>query len=319
MEHTNQQPTGPSSLRTDGESAPSDTSNCTKSNGTQRAATQESSSPTLLSQFSFFNVQGIAPQTQLSKVDFIKDHLEEGKKLFIGLSETWIYNHLDAELNIEGYTLYRADSKREKRKHGRFGGGTAMYIRDDIAASSQQILNFSNKVVEVVCTYSEKENLLLATLYRQPDDSSHGRASKNKEFEAALNSLSKAISTVDGTPDIIIGGDFNCPHMNWKSWTPNQGCPKDEKEMLQTLIDFNSQLLLTQIIMEPTHYQGNLLDIVLTNNTSLIHSHTVLPVPGSLSHHSMITLQTERVQSSEQTANRRFSSAISAGQLQFSQ
>ena len=52
-----------------------------------------------------------------------------------------------------------------------------------------QVLEFSNSVVEVVATYSEKENLLLATIYRQPDDSTHDRTSKNGELKEAITAL----------------------------------------------------------------------------------------------------------------------------------
>jgi hypothetical protein len=63
---------------------------------------------------------------------------------------------LEAELNIANYETYRADSKRKKNRCGRFGGGVALYLRNDIAATAKQILDYSNGVVEILCVYSQK-------------------------------------------------------------------------------------------------------------------------------------------------------------------
>ena len=189
--------------------------------------------------------------------------------------------------------MYRADSKRTKHKRGRFGGGVALYLREDIAATSKQILDFSNNVVEILCVYSAKENICIATVYRQPDDSTHGRASTNNEFKEAITELIEAIKRIDATPDLIIGGDFNLPHINWNHNAPNRQCPNQEKDMLITINNLCSELHLTQVINEPTHYQGNILDLAFTNNTQLVHNIMVTPSARSISHHSMVKIQTQ--------------------------
>ena len=256
-------------------------------------ATTNNSPKQLLSSFSFFNVQGYIPQTKQSKVNYIHDHLLDGNKLFIGLSETWLNEHLDAELDIAGYTVFRSDSTRPKNKRGRFGGGVAMYIRDDIASTSKTILKYSNKVVEVIATYSRKENLLLATVYRQPDDLLHGRPSTSFHFNKAMTQLSNTITSLDSTPDIIIGGDFNLPHASWPDCMPANQCPSDEREMIAQLNSLCTEHLLSQIVQLPTHFQGNTLDLIITNNTNLIHNYYCTPVPRSISHHAMINVQTQ--------------------------
>ncbi len=155
------------------------------------------------------------------------------------------------------------------------------------------ILSYSNNVIEIVATYSRKENLLLATLYRQPDDLLHGRPSTNAHFKKAMAQLSAAISDLETTPDIIIGGDFNLPHTSWPECSPGMHCPAYEKEMIQCLDSFCTEHLLSQMINLPTHYQGNILDLVLTNNTSLIHDYNCTPTLMSISHHAMINIQTQ--------------------------
>ena len=93
------------------------------------------------------NVQGLAPQTVQSKVPFISDSITH---LFIGLSETWLKNHKDAELDIEGYTLFRCDSSRKKSRRGRETGGTAFYVRDDIAVSFEPIVKYASEAVQLM-------------------------------------------------------------------------------------------------------------------------------------------------------------------------
>ena len=51
-----------------------------------------------------------------SKVPFIQDLLREENQLFIALTETWLNEHKNAELLINGYTLFCQDRKREMPK-----------------------------------------------------------------------------------------------------------------------------------------------------------------------------------------------------------
>jgi hypothetical protein len=45
--------------------------------------------------------------------------------------------------------------------------------------------------------------------------------------------------------------------------------------------------MLTQIITDPSHYQGNTLDLIFTNNDILIHSSVITPTLRSISHHHL--------------------------------
>ena len=211
------------------------------------------------------NIQGLAPQTVQSKVPFITDIIQ--KQLFFGLSETWLKDHKDAELDIDGYTLYRSDSSRKKKSRGRYSGGVAFYVRDDIAISSEPILIYSTSSVQLLCLYSKVENLVLACLYRQPDDSVHGNPSTPADLQSALNRFMTAIDGLQPAPDIILGGDFNLPGINWRDCTPAAGATKDEKSMLNLMNEMCNELLLTQIVNSPTHKDGNTLDLVFVKNT----------------------------------------------------
>ena len=68
----------------------------------------------------------------------------------MALTETWLAGHTDAELYIDGYTLFRQDRKRFGNRKGRNSGGVAVYMRKDIAADMETILGYSNGVIEII-------------------------------------------------------------------------------------------------------------------------------------------------------------------------
>ena len=132
----------------------------------------------LLNTFSSFNVQGLKPQTTLSSIPIIKEKLIENDQLFITLTVTWLNkHHLDAELNIDNYKLFRCDRNGPIPKHGRCSGGVAIYLKKELAVHFQTILEFSNGVNKVLAIYSKEYNMLICVLYRQPDDKHNGNPS----------------------------------------------------------------------------------------------------------------------------------------------
>ena len=116
----------------------------------------------------------------------------------MALTETWLKSHKDAEVGVDGFKLFRADRKRRKKGLSRLvvvlSGGVAAYVNNDIASHMEQLLDYSNGVVEVLGLYSRHDNLFIAVVYRQPDDVVGGNRSTSSEFKAALDQLSKVLS-----------------------------------------------------------------------------------------------------------------------------
>ena len=63
--------------------------------------------------------------------------------------------------------------------------------------------------------------------------------------------------------------------------------------MVEILHNFSNEILLSQIITKPTHYQGNTLDLVLTNCKDIINDYDIQPTTLSISHHYIINLFTQ--------------------------
>ena len=56
----------------------------------------------------------------------------------MAITESWLQSHKDAEIQIDGYQLFRCDRNiRKKRKRGRLSGGVAAYMHDSLADSTE--------------------------------------------------------------------------------------------------------------------------------------------------------------------------------------
>ena len=75
------------------------------------------------------------------------------------MTETWLRDHKNAELKVEGYQIFRSDRKRRKSKFGRCSGGVAIYMKEDIAVHFKPTVIHSNGVVEILCLYSTTLNM----------------------------------------------------------------------------------------------------------------------------------------------------------------
>ena len=81
---------------------------------------------------------------------------------------------------------------------------------------------------------------------------------------------------------IILAGDMNCPTIDWDTLTVHKGAA--DRDIQQALLDLSIEHNLTQVHSQPTR-DNNLLDLVLTNNPSIVK--TSSSVPG-ISDHAMV-------------------------------
>lgn len=219
------------------------------------------------------NIQGLKPRTVPSKIPFIREILYDKDQVLFALTETWLYDHLPGELQISGYTLFRQDRCRTK-KRGRSSGGTAIYMKDNIAVGAKTILEYSSGVIEILGVEIKSLELVLFVAYRQPDDPKGGYRSNSAEFKIAMRQITELLSSYPSpSPKIIICGDFNLPHAMWPSSQWKAGCGTEEQRMIKELSEICNEYFLKQCIEEATHKGGNTLDLLLTNDADLLHSY----------------------------------------------
>ena len=141
--------------------------------------------------------------------------------------------------------------------------------------------------MEVLGIHIKPVNLLLIVVYRHPDDPEGGNRSTHAEFQQALLEIKELLdSRQEPFPEVLLFGDFNLPHLNWITQTLKPGASKDEQKMIELLQELASEYFLFQQITEPTHKQGNTLDLMFSNNPAFLHHYTASPT--ILSDHYLI-------------------------------
>ena len=125
-------------------------------------------------------------------------------------------------------------------------------------------------------TLSCSKPLYLASLYEPPNTTSQPR-------EALESSYNKLITLHRrSSPNIIIGGDFNLPGIDWETW--QTGCTnKSQHEVLLYFLLRNSHSQLISQATRPT--SNNILDLLMTSSPNLIENKQAIP---SISDHLAI-------------------------------
>ena len=153
---------------------------------------------------------------------------------------------------------------------GTLGGGVFFLVHNDIIAVENPELAANCELEWVKIQLKDRKELLIGS-FCMP----HRNMEDVKELEKSLN-------LVSNKNNIILTGDFNCPDINWDTMTVNQDA--QDKEIQRAVMEVVTANSMVQIHEQPTR-GNNLLDIVLTTNSSLIKSSNNAP---GISDHDMI-------------------------------
>ena len=140
------------------------------------------------------------------KLSLLGAYLSTHRFDVICLSETYLdsdTSHEDANLEIVGYTLIRADHPSNTKR-----GGACLYYRNSLAfrllniQCLEECINFEISFAGKVCNF--------ISLYRSPYQS-------HNTFETFVDNLELNLDTIaDKNPClIVILGDFNAKPSNW--------------------------------------------------------------------------------------------------------
>ena len=200
------------------------------------------------------------PINQFSKPCLLIKHFQHFHTLNIfihsyinifGVTETWLSHHIyDNEILPFGYTIYRKD--RDSR-----GGGVLLAVNKKFSSS----LVPSPPDIEVITTRFHNPNPFIICVTYIPPNSGEGYHHSLSNY---FTELSKELCP------IILIGDFNFPDIDWATL---QGTSSTSNRFCELLFQLN----FTQLIDQPTHIHGNILDLVITNTEELIHNVTVHP------------------------------------------
>ena len=155
------------------------------------------------------------------------------------VTESWLHESIhDNEILPSDYTIYRND-------RGERGGGVLVAIKNTV--TSKLILKH-NTVELLTIQVNLSPCLLLVCLYIPPNSS-----------EIYQQEILRYIATLpSGVNTILLLGDFNVPDIDWNTLSARSPFSRD---LCDTLLKYS----YLQLIQSPTHTQGNVLDLLLTN------------------------------------------------------
>ena len=241
--------------------------------------------------FILFNSQGLFSRTPPRKVPFLREAAEEKNAILIAITESWLTESIfDQEILREfpGFSVGRSD------RIGRQNGGVAIYLRNDY--NMEVKCRFSNGVCELLGLYIPQLKHHCFVIYRPPD-------TRFDEWQDLLSNLRRNIESVLlPATDITIMGDLNFPKIiiDWKISDDgnlihhigppgnNAGDGQRIKEQASLFMNLMSEHNLLQYVGEPTRGR-EILDLMFTNNASLVHHVLSEPCP-TYSDHNMVTI-----------------------------
>ena len=180
-------------------------------------------------------------------------------------TESWMSPNLpNAMVCTKGYEVLRVD--RESRK----GGGVLLLHKNHLNVSQINIPSQSETNqygFELLCVdvFDGKKPIRFCCCYLPPQFS---------HCQSTVKALCKKIQQLQpSNGPYFVFGDFNLPNILWNVPTSNGDIAHE------TFLDFCVTNCFTQIINEPTHEKGNILDLLLCNALSfdILLSSVILP------------------------------------------
>ena len=181
---------------------------------------------------------------------------------------------LDA--NYATYSFLPPNYEAIRKDRNVHGGGVLIAFRDNIVAEPLQNLNSNCEIIWTKIHFARNKCIYFASYYRPPND-------HLQSLEALHDSLTKLYRSQKTPPNVVIAGDFNLPDINWTNHqTTNNSTASKHNKLLEITNDFGLQ----NMVNDPTRIaSGNILDLILTSNPSIIiNTHTT---PGMSDHESV--------------------------------
>ena len=151
----------------------------------------------------------------VGKMDELRYVAQNEDYSIIGISETWANESIsDAELHIDGYTLFRKDRMSMSQRRG---GGVALFVKDTLRPRQPSSKLETSKFEESVwCTVEFADtSLLIGVCYRStssPDDNN------DKLLELLQMAAEESRSS-----QLLLMDDFNHPEINYDEYTVSTG------------------------------------------------------------------------------------------------
>ena len=151
-----------------------------------------------------------------------------------------------------------------------------MSFRDEFVVEPLPNLENDTEAIWAKVLLPGEKALYVSSFYRPP-----------KSGSEPLEKLEGVLESIIDKPDnkhLILGGDFNCPSIDWQNLSVRPGGAEPAAQ--NKLLDIHNKFAISQVQMEPARGENNL-DLFFTTNPSLVKNSTV--VPGIYDHDMVVT------------------------------
>ena len=197
--------------------------------------------------------------------------LTENKIDILGITESWTHAEIgDAEINLNGYQVFRRDRKLDISNKTR-GGGVLLYVKENLTAYEIHEIDAQCEALWVGIRNSMGE-IIIGVCYKCPN-----------AIDFEVENLHRSIKHYSQKTAVIMG-DFNYGDIDWESMeTTGEG---------SKFIDLIQDCFLEQHVMDATR-GGKILDLVLSTEPTLVEEVTI-GCPVANSDHNVIYFKIPR-------------------------
>jgi len=178
-------------------------------------------------------------------------------------TESWLKPEIhSSEIFPPEYITYRRD------RTDTTGGGVFILVASHLI--SCELDEFQSPDSEALWVQIEQKgstNMTVGGFYRPPKT--------DREYLESFNSTVNRVCS-NNSSNILIGGDFNLPNIDWDTYTHRQGT--DQAGLSQRFLEMLDDNGLSQVVDKPTR-GNNILDLMLTNCPPQINKTEVMPPP----------------------------------------
>ena len=225
------------------------------------------------------NIQGLIPFSQLgdahpklneTKVLELNTFISQAQPDIVLLNETWLKKSIkDHEvIHSKNYTVFRSDRSQtthpsdpsNPNKFRKYGGGVLIAVRSDMEATVKRLSMRKGAEIISVELQVGQEKFVFCTVYRV---GTLGELNHNSIMDSLRSFYSGRTHR-----NIFIVGDLNLNSVEWPLSDTNNSANRIDKMFLDSFFELG----LEHLINCPTHNKGRVLDLLLTNNSSLVRN-----------------------------------------------
>ena len=199
-------------------------------------------------------IGGDQPEFQVSKLRDLKGYLFTYSPDIVVLNETWLNKYIsEGELiSDKYYSIFRKDrTEKDMKTFGKKGGGGVLILCKNNIGVDTEIVKAKTDlpIVTILLKHKNITPLCISTFYRYD----YSGLEHFKEAERYYTNLAKKFK------NLTIIGDLNLSSVD------NWDVPVSNNSTHESFINLFSSLGLKSLVNIPTHRDGNILDLLLTN------------------------------------------------------